>query len=64
MSLDFLAQNSDQIRDVFIVLIILVGLVALVLFVQGCRETRRYRSGLHAMERWEKSNPNFKAISS
>ncbi len=59
MSLDFLAQNSDQIRDVFIVLIILVGLVALVLFVQGCRETRRYRSGLHAMERWEKSNPNF-----
>jgi biopolymer transport protein ExbB/TolQ/methyl-accepting chemotaxis protein len=59
MSLDFLAQNSDQIRDFFIDLIILVGLVALVLFVQGCRETRRYRSGLRAMERWEKSNSNF-----
>ena len=59
MSLDFLAQNSDQIRDFFIVLIILFGLVALVLFVQGYRETRRYRSGLSAMERWEKSNSNF-----
>ncbi len=59
MSLDFLAQNSDQIRDCFIALIILVGLFALVLFVQGCRETRRYRSGLRAMERWEKSNSNF-----
>ena len=59
MHLDILAQNSDQIRDFFVFLIILVGLFALVLFVQGWMETRRYRSGLRAMERWERDNPDF-----
>ncbi len=59
MNLDFLAQNSDQIRDFFVVFIVLVGLVALVLFVQGYRRTQTYRLGLGAVEMWERCNPDF-----
>ena len=57
--LEFLAQNSDQVREIFVVLFILVGLCAFVLFVRGCIKTRQYRNGLRAMERWERSNPDF-----
>ncbi len=57
--LEFLAQNSDQVREIFVVLIILVGLYAFVLFVRGCIKTRQYRNGLRTMERWERSNPDF-----
>ncbi len=59
MNLDFLSQNSDLIRDVFIVFIILVGLTALVLFVKGYRRTQTYRLGLSAMDRWADLNPDF-----
>lgn len=59
MNLDFLSQNSDLIRDVFIVVIILVFLAALVLFVQVYKRTQTYRLGLSAIERWERRNPNF-----
>ena len=59
MNLDFLSQNSDLIRDVFIVLIILVFLAALVLFVKVYRKTQTYRLGLSAIESWERRNPNF-----
>ena len=59
MSLDFLAQNSDQIRDFFVFLIILFGLAALVLFVKGYRRTQTYRLGLGAIESWERDNPDF-----
>ena len=59
MNLDFLSQNSDLIRDIFIVLIILVFLAALVLFVKVYRKTQTYRLGLSAIERWERRNPNF-----
>jgi methyl-accepting chemotaxis protein len=57
--LEFLAQNSDQVREIFVVLFILFGLCAFVLFVRGCIKTRQYRNGLRAMERWERSNPDF-----
>lgn len=57
--LEFLAQNSDQVREIFVVLFVLVGLCALVLFVQGGIKTRQHRNGLCAMERWAKSNPDF-----
>lgn len=59
MNLDFLSQNSDLIRDVFIVLIILVFLAALVLFVKVYRRTKIYSRGLEGIKRWERLNPNF-----
>ncbi|MDE0552778.1 MAG: hypothetical protein OXI24_01065, partial [Candidatus Poribacteria bacterium] len=57
--LEFLAQNSDQVREIFVVLFILFGLCAFALFVRGCIKTWQYRNGLCAMERWERSNPDF-----
>ena len=57
--LEFLAQNSDQVREIFVVLFILFGLCAFVLFVLGCIKTRQYRNGLREVERWERSNSDF-----